>query len=137
MKSSKLTNSGVFDRLYKADSKKNEVKTKPRKPPVKPAVNNFLDTTDNTDLEVVTENVKEEAKAGVRNRKENNFKAANTSMERRAAARDSLRQKPNIIEKELVRAKDPVKTYAGKGTENIDIDERFSKIAALIQKGYS
>lgn len=132
-----VASSAVFDRLYNSSAKRSDPKPKARKPPVKPAVNNFLDTTENTDLEVVTENVREETKGGIRNRKENNFKAANTSMERRAAARDSLRQKPNIIEKELVRSKEPVKTYSGKGSENIDIDERFSKIAALIQKGYS
>ena len=55
-KPSSSTNSAVFDRLYNSGSRKNSKKRAYQKPPTKPAVNNYMDRSKNSDLEEVKEN---------------------------------------------------------------------------------
>jgi len=57
----------------------------------------------------------------------------NTSTERRAAARQRSQHKREVIQKELVRAKDPVST-GGKG-QDVSINDRLDRIQSLLSKG--
>ena len=137
----KSTSSGVYDRLYNNSNSRKNSKNRIKKPPMKPVHNNFLDQTDNSDLDIVHEKVKNEESKDFksRHRKENNFKAANTSLERRMAARQNANKQNNVIQKELVRTKDPTPTNIVKKPNNssMDLDQRFNRIAELIKKGNS
>lgn len=127
----------VFERLYKATSNSKNTKTnrdKPKKPPAKPSTNNYVNNSSNNDLGVVEEMIgREESKLSGRNRKENNFKAANSSLERRQAAREALRGNKPIIERELVRTKEPTTTYSSNKKD--DINDRLKMVENLILKG--
>lgn len=133
-------NNAVYERLYGSGTRKSS-NSRTRKPPAKPNASKNLNTSGNNDLDVVHEKSKisnptsglrsnpsrRVAEESKRTTKENDSKTINTSMERRQAARENIKkQRPNVIEKELVRVKAPATK---------DIDERFSRIDALLRKG--
>lgn len=138
------TSSAVFDRLYGNNGSKTRKTSKPKppvsnRPPVKPVKNNYLDNSNNSDLEILKDKASKEENKEIteRIRKENNFKAANSSLERRAAARENLERRTTVIEKELVRSKDPTPTFTSSTAKPADmnIEQRFNRIAELIKQG--
>ena len=99
-------------------------------------MNNYLNTSKNSDLEEVKEKSRDRTiRYSQRKRNENNPLVANTSIERRAAAKERVRNKrKDVIEKELVRAKAPATTGTIKETTPANLKDRFSKIDQLIKQ---